>query len=262
MHVRKHKLGLTMTDGQGTTIMLAALATVLVLYVVQQERSSSKMALLVGKNKKPKASLGKNLGSATKNSMADCENVDIDSPDFARCSTALGSGRSVVRSEPRGDNMISAFTKDNYSLGNPFAVKLNDGLKPDTNKKLGAQAYPFSQSGAIPKSENSTNTTSSSTKLVANNLGARGQKFEGGKKRARARTSSVEAPARGSSRSSVTLGSTQERGVKFQSLGAAVSPSSLGASSQEMSQFSQKLDDVNKVASNTGGNLNLLHPLN
>lgn len=261
MHVRKHKCRLTMNDGNGTTIMLAALATVLVLYVVQQERSPSKTAIILGKNKKPKASLGKNLGSATKNSMADCNNVGIDSPDFARCSTTLGSGRSVVRSQPRGDNINDTFKKDNYSLGNPFAVKLDDSLKPDTNKKLGAQAFPFSQSGAMPNSltTNTAARTSSSTKLVANNLGARGKKFEGGKG-ARAKTS-VEAPARGSSRSSVTLGSTQERGVKFLSLGAAVSPSSLGASSEEMSQLAQKLDNVDSVASNTGGNLNLLHPL-
>lgn len=247
-----------MADGNGTTIMLAALATVLVLYVVQQERSPSKTAIILGKNKKPKASLGKNLGSATKNSMADCANVAIDSPDFARCSTTLGSGRSVVRSQPRGDNINDAFKKDNYSLGNPFAVKLDDSLKPDTNRKLGAQAYPFSQSGAMPNNNNKAARNSSSTKPVAKSLGARGHEFKGGKARA---TSSVEAPARGSSRSSVTVGSTQERGVKFRSLGAAVSPSSLGASSQEMSQLSQKLDNVDSVASNTGGNLNLLHPL-
>ena len=246
-----------MADGHGTTIMLAALATVLVLYVVQQERSPSKTAIFLGKNKKPKASLGKNLGSATKNSMADCANVGIDSPDFARCSTTLGSGRSVVRSQPRGDNLNDSFKKDNYSLGNPFAVKLDDSLKPDTNRKLGAQAYPFSQSGAMPNNKEST----AASLPVAKSLGARGQKFEGGKARGANTTSSVEAPARGSSRSAVTVGSTQERGVKFRSLGAAVSPSSLGASSQEMSQLSQKLDNVDSVASNTGGNLNLLHPL-
>lgn len=244
-----------MADSNGTTLLLAALATVLVLYVVQQERSPS-TATAVGKNKKPRASLGKNLGSATKNSMAGCENVSIDSPDFARCSTTLGSGRSVVPAQPRSDNITDAFTKDNYSLGNPFAVKIDDSLKPDTNKKLGAQAYPFSQSGATSP----TGPRTSTKQLVAPKENVRGQKFE----RANARTDtkiSVEPPARGSSRSSVTLGYTQERGVKFQSLGAAVSPSSLGASPQEMTQLSQKLDNVNKVASNTGGNLNLLHPL-
>lgn len=246
-----------MADSNGTTILLAALATVLVLYVVQQERRPSTSIVRLGnKKKKPRASLGKNLGSATKNSMAGCENVKIDSPDFARCSTTLGSGRSVVPAKPRSDNITDAFTKDNYNLGNPFAVKIDDGLKPDTNRKLGAQAYPFSQSGATSP----TGPRTSTKQLVAPKEDVRGQKFE----RVNARTttkSSVEPPARGSSRSSVTLGSTQERGVKFQSLGAAVSPSSLGASPKEMTKLSQKLDNVNTVASNTGGNLNLLHPL-
>lgn len=46
-------------------------------------------------------------------------------------------------------------------------------------------------------------------------------------------------------------------------LGTAVSPSSasLGATPEEIAQSTNKLDNVNKVASNTGGNLNLLHPL-
>lgn len=253
----------------GTTIMLAVLATVLVLYVVQQDRSMSKTSL--GKKKKPSASLGsasapKNLGNAQQNAMA-CDNVSIDSPDFERCATTLGAGRSVIRSQPTANRINSSFVKDSFNaLGNPFAVKLDDSFTKDTNKKLGAQAFPFSQSGALPKNGADgaesyvSPKTGSSTKLVAPKEGVRGQKFERGHGM-RAKTGKVEAPARGSSRSSVTVGSTMDRGVKFQSLGAAVSPSSLGASPAEMTNFSHKLDNVDSVASNTGGNLNLLHPL-
>lgn len=245
----------------GTTIMLAALATVLVLYVVQQERSSSmKSLVVVGKNKKPKASLGsppKNLGNAEPN----CENVSIDSPDFERCATTLGSGRSVIRSKPNANRMNSSFMKDSYgtSLGNPFAVKLDDSFTKDTNKKLGAQAFPFSQSGALAKNE--TNGVRTSSSAVAPKEGVRGQKFQrvhGLRAENSTRTDgqTVAAPSRASSKSS-----SSNRGVKFASVGAAVSPSSLGASSNEMAKFSQKLQNVDSVASNTGGNLNLLHPL-
>ena len=44
------------------------------------------------------------------------------------------------------------------------------------------------------------------------------------------------------------------------SLGAAVSPSAMGASREEMLQSTKRVVPV-KVFSNTGGNLNLLHPL-
>lgn len=226
----------------GTTIMLGALASVLVLYVVQQERKSGPATL--GGKKKPTATVGKAL---------DCRDVALDSPDFGRCSTTLGSGRSVVRSKPRADNMKSSFLKSQYKLGNPFSMKVDDGFKKDTDRKLGSsggEAFPFSQSG------------SGSSSLKPHEGEGSGHKFQDvyGK----THITSIEAPPRGSSRSSVTLGSTVENGMKFKAafLGAAVSPSaSLGASPEEMTQSTRKLDGIDKVSSNTGGNLNLLHPL-
>lgn len=244
-------------SADGSTMMLAALATVLVLYVVKQE-SRPRSYGFVGA-KKPRASLGKSV---------DCANVAIDSPDFERCAGALGTGRSVIRSKPRADRLNNQFKKDNYkvnkSLGNPFAVKVNDGFKKDTNKKLGmahrGEAFPFSESGELPKNQSSRKGSKMiPEKLGANQMGGvRGQKFRKTATRSSTRT---EAPSRGSSRSSVALGSTVEKTMGSSFLGAAVSPSSLVATAREMSQLTNKLHDVNEVVSNTGGNLNLLHPL-
>lgn len=215
---------------EGTTIMLAALSTVLILYVIQHERKSSRPFLsIVGlKKKKPVATLG----------ASGCNNVSIDSPDFARCSTTLGSGRSVLRSRPRGDNIVSTFTKDNYAgekLGNPFSVRSGPNLGS-------GEAFPFSSksgdnvsSFSEIKREASGAKGSAKTKLLGdkkNNV--RGQNF----------VSNI-------------------RQKTLNSLGAAVSPSStkLGASAKDIAQATNKLKDTNTVSSNSGGNLNLLHPL-
>ena len=246
MFVRKHKFYRKQTMADATTIMLATIATVIVLYIIQQEGPRKKRAVdkatPVGMLKKPRAALGRS---------ADCTDVAIDSPDFARCAQTLGTGRSVVRSKPRADRIENSFMKENYKtpgpLGNPFAVKIDDKFTKDTDRRLGAgKAFPFSKSGALPKHTKNRRPLKTD-KLFANNH-------------------VVEAPARGSSRPSVALGSTVENGMGYNKafLGAAVSPSassSLGATPEEIAQATSKLDDINKVASNTGGNLNLLHPL-
>lgn len=250
----------------GTMIMLAVLATVLVLYMVQQEKKPGKMKATAGKQETASAgTLGSEM-SRRRRSRGDCTNVDIGSPDFTRCS--LGSGRSVVRSQPRADSINATFKKDNYNvrgggaLGNPFAVKLDDNFTKDTNRRLGAKAYPFSKSGEIPKGElGEAMAKPLNGKLYAYKKDTLGYKYKG--EQSSYAKSIVEAPSRGSSRSSVTLGSTVENGMGFNQafLGAAVSPSSLGASPKELADSTNKLDNVNEVASNTGGNLNLLHPL-
>ena len=250
-------------SADGTTIMLAALASVLVLYVVQQERKMRHVPL--GSKSKPRASLGSSVAKAV-----DCSAVSIDSPDFARCSTTLGAGRTVVRAKPRADAVNRGFLKDEYNLGNPFAVKLDDKFTKDTNKKLGVsggEAFPFSQTGS------DGNASSFSTgSLGKGRFGpgppvkeGRGQLFKSVFNNPPPRNPSrvVEAPSRGSSRSSVTLGSSEFRpnAASLGSLGAAVSPSSLGASPEDIFKSTNKLNDIDTVTSNTGGNLNLLHPL-
>ena len=253
-------------------IMLAVIATVLVLYVIKQERMSGKKKMHMkakaaagpvgSRSRKPTASLGSSLGSS------DCTNVDIDSPNFTRCS--LGSGRSVIRSKPRGDSLNHAFKEDNYevrggALGNPFAVKLDDNFNKDTDRKLGAKAFPFSKSGALPKYEEAMRNKSmkyAQKPLNPQQKEHRGHKFD---KIHKAQRMVVEAPSRGSSRASVSLGASVSTvdgmGYNEAFLGAAVSPSTLGATPEEIAQSTNKLDDINEVASNTGGNLNLLHPL-
>lgn len=233
----------------GTTIMLAALASVLVLYVVQQERKT--FPALLGKKAKPTATLGTSAD-------VDCSKVSIDSPDFARCSTTLGSGRTVIRGKPRADDVNTSFLKEEFNLGNPFAVKLDDKFVKDTDKKLGksgGEAFPFSQSGGGEVSH------AGGGKLTPREKESKGQLFKNVYGKPPPKTKTVEAPARGSSRSTVSLGSTE--GVSFNTafLGAAVSPSSLGASPEEITSSTKKLDNIDRVANNTGGNLNLLHPL-
>lgn len=245
----------------GTTIMLAALASVLVLYVVQQERKSGPGTL--GSKNKPRASLGTAAGK-----VLDCSAVSIDSPDFARCSTTLGAGRTVVRGKPRADAVNRGFLKDEFNLGNPFAVKIDDKFVKDTNNKLGksaggGEAFPFSKTGS-----DGNGTDFSTGSLGKGRFGpgppvreGRGQSFKNAFRNSPPTEPRkiVEAPSRGSARSSVTLGSSEFRGGA--SLGAAVSPSSLGASPEDISRATNKLDEIDNITSNTGGNLNLLHPL-
>lgn len=204
-------------------IVLSVVVALLVFYVIKEESRPKKRRPAPGESESP-------VGSSRKRPSAslgapDCTDIDVDSPDFARCS--LGGGRSILRSNG-GDRLNRAFKKDSYS-GNRFS------------RKSGGGAFPFSTGGGELAKEK-----------VKKHFGAkekehRGHKFD--KPRIHSRVGPVEAPARGSSRASV------------ESLGAAVSPSSLGATPAEIAQSTNKLDGINKVVSNTGGNLNLLHPL-
>lgn len=204
----------TMADR--SLIVLTVIVALLVFYVIKEERRSKKKPKKtpLGSKKRPSASLG----------APGCTDVDVDSPDFARCS--LGGGRSILRTTG-GDRLNRAFKKDNYS-NNRFSRKHGD-------------AFPFSSGGEAAA------TTRKHHRFGAKEKESRGHKFD--KPRINSRVGPVEAPPRGSSRASVD------------SLGAAVSPSSLGATPAEIAQSTNKLDGINKVVSNTGGNLNLLHPL-
>jgi hypothetical protein len=145
---------------------------------------------------------------------------------------SLGSGRTILPgNQPKAHSkMKSKFMKEDYKvLGNPFAVKMSDGFDKDTERKLGS-AFPFSSDSRGGKfTPRKSSSFKSSVQKVSDPPGkTRGDKFNAPKSR---------------------------------SLGAAVSPSSLVSKKDKVSNFSKKLSDVNKVASNTGGNLNLLHPL-
>lgn len=212
----------------GNVIMLAVIATVIVLYIVKQEK---KVAGPVG-SRKPRAS--------------------------------LGSGRSVIRSKPRADNLNRKFKKNNYklpvsgALGNPFAVKLSDSITQDTDRKLGAgKAFPFSKSGELPKGTQPKKKLGNS---VEGNSETRGHKFN-----PKRHVTHVSRKSTATTRTPGRAVENVRNGMDFNNafLGAAVSPSSasLGATPEEIAQSTNKLDNINKVVSNTGGNLNLLHPL-
>lgn len=203
-------------------MIVAIIATIIVLILINRDGKKD------GKKPLGQARTRSDAIRRSRKKNIDCSKVPIDSPDFERCGQTLGVGKSNISSKPRSDRMKNEFMKDDYKVGktNPFSNKLTDKFKKDTDKKLGAHAFPFTQkSGPSGPSQSQ-----------------------------RARKSP---PPRGSSRSF-------DSGMNFQQafLGtAAVSPSSLGASPNEMAQAANKLHNVNEVVSNTGGNLNLLHPL-
>ena len=254
-------------------IMLALLAAVLVAYMVRKQSASGK--------KQPTAEIGPVGNSKRKPPGVNttfCKNVPIDSPDFARCAQSLGTGRSVLPGNPKktANNINTNFVSSEYApVGNPFSsrpeasyVNKDYGKLGETSianstrpiSKAGSQAFPFSQKGS-DKTVDFVNTTSvpSTGFRPTPPPDGPGVKFLGSSSK---KPTFVEAPARGTSRPSVTVGSTHE-GVKFNKafLGAAVSPSShdaLGASPEEIAQSAQKLDNVDKVSKNSGGQLNLL----
>lgn len=250
------------------TIMLALLAAVLVAYMVRQHSMSTNST-------EPVAVLGNSKRKPPGVNTKFCKNVPIDSPDFARCAQSLGTGRSVLPGNPKktANNINTSFVSDQYALGNPFSsspsdtyVKKDYGTLGDAPVKAvkkpisraGSQAFPFSQkgSGKTVDFENKTIVPSTGFRPTPQ-ADAPGVKFTGP---AEKKTTFVEAPAVGKSRPSV--GATYD-GMKFSKafLGAAVSPSShdaLGASPEEIAQSAQKLDNVDKVSKNSGGQLNLL----
>ena len=252
-----------------TTIMLSAMAVVLILYVVNQERKSGGVLMALGK-KKPRAVLGSKNKNSRRAEFKGCENVSIDHPDFARCAT-LGAGRAVIPVDPktRTANINTSFVKDNFApVGNPFAKSLDDDFVKDgflgTSKvedsvlpisKAGSEAFPFAGKGSERdlgmKAEKDYQTKTlgmkSEFKVVKQSeTPAGGMKFSAPKTRTARDLVDNEAPPQAVVRSTLTLG-------------AAVAPSaSLGMGQEEIEQAANRLENVDIVQRTNGGQLNLL----
>lgn len=260
-----------------STMMLAALATVLVIMIVIKESRKAKSSPSAVGQKKPRVTLGSKNKNSLRKEPRGCDRVSIDSPDFERCAT-LGAGRTVLPGNPArtSHNLNTEFVQDNFEpVGNPFAMKLDDsfvkedflgGAKIDTDAKIsraGGQAFPFSQKGTITdgvQPEGSPASTIGGLILGKPIDPKEGSKF------VPLPSKKVPAPPRSTARSSLALGagsSSAEEGVKFDTafLGTAVSPSAgdaLGVSQEEIIQSAQQIDDVNVVQRTHGGQLNLL----
>jgi len=262
-------------DQKTTKMILVGIAVVLVILTVLKE-SKAKAAL---GSKKPRATLGAKSKNSRRDEPEGCDNVAIDSPDFARCAT-LGAGRTVLPGNPvkQAHNLNSEFVQDNFdtnagNLGNPFAMKVDDSFvkddflggakvaSKDTISRSGGQAFPFAQKGTITSGVKPTKTEITGGLVLGKMMDhTKGVKFQA--LADKPSTGKVPAPARSTARSSVALGTVAE-GVKFDTafLGSAVSPvggDALGASKEEISQSAQQLSDVNVVQRTNGGQLNLL----
>lgn len=158
-----------------------------------------------------------------------CRDVKIGSPDFARCANDLGAARNIIAGNPENvaHNINTSFVNDEYapkdgsSLGNAF-------MSADASNF--GNAFPFTDAG---------NTWDDSNDSTYADLPAPNAFMFMDK-------SSASNPF-----VAVDGGSA---------LGAAVSPSAMGASKEEIMQSTKRAVDTT-VSSNTGGNLNLLHPL-
>lgn len=186
------------------------------------------------------------IGSKNKNVPRDentqCdESAPLDSPEYKKCSTLVGSARNVIPGDPKktANNINTEFVKENFQgeeekVGNPFAKSLKQNysdesflgsslLKPKTDKtedsKLGETLISKS---TLPISEDAKKALPFAKK---------GSERDGGLKKA-------------PFRSTLTLGDS------------AVSP--VGMSQEEVEQSARRLDDVNIVQQTTGGQLNLL----
>ena len=242
-----------------TTIVLSAMAVVLIMYVVQQERKSG-MLMTLGK-KKPRAI----LGSKNKNSLRThefdkkgCEHVSIDSPDFERCAT-LGVGRTVLKPKDAkkvAHNINTEFTKGNF-LGNPFANSTQDEFTKDSHlgsaslsevtrpiSKAGSEAFPFAEKGSgIDLGVEKTKDKSMMFKIASRKT-LPGSKFPSTMKQITRNFGENEAPP--------------QSVVRSVHLGAAVSPSNLGMSKEELEMAANRLEDVDIVQRTNGGQLNLI----
>jgi len=263
-----------MLDQNTTKMVLIGVAVVLVILTVLKQAKSNPAPL----GKKPRAVLGAKSKNSRRSEPDGCDNVAIDSPDFARCAT-LGAGRTVLPGKPtrQAHNINTSFVKDNFdnnvgNLGNPFSMKVDDSfVKEDflggakissENSQIsrsGGQAFPFSQNGTITSG---VQPSKGSGGLVLGKMNdhSSGVKFEPLQRKPVDKK--IPAPARSTARSSVSLGAVSE-GVKFDTafLGSAVSPvgsDSLGASKEEIIQSARQLREVNVVQRTNGGQLNLL----
>lgn len=170
------------------TIVMAVLTITLVGYVIFERLQSA--------DEKPPSTagaLGRYRGRRSRSRRPDCSKVSIDSPDFARCSTELGAGRTVLPGDPVN-----------------VAHNINTEYISDSYDPQGSSIFP-------PKPRKTPRNTGNKSNPFAFN-------------------------------------------VKSGQLGAAVSPSAMGASMEEILQSTRKPVETT-VESNTGGQLNLLHPL-
>ena len=265
------------------TLILLALATALVIYIVQRERNSGTRSLMRANQRNPariaepptkrevaptpdpaqEPALGSRRKSRGRRGLLNCDNVSLDSPDFARCSTTLGSGRTVIGRKPTGDNNASSYRQAEYSLGNPFAMKTSDNDRSDKGVKYG-DAFPFTEqlSREMRNQASPRKTKPPGAKSIWSKFYKASDKTNKSKpsayspKKHRKQTTTEALNPRDNDLEGVP--------VKKAFLGAAISPSaavSIGPSKDEIKMATNKLDTVNKVSSNTGGNLNLLHPL-
>lgn len=156
----------------------------------------------------------------------ECRNAKIGTPAFARCATQLGAGRNVIPGDPlnAAHNINTAFVNDEFtSLGSTrIPGNINTGFVNDEFTSLGGAAFPFTDTAT------SRETKSDSRHLDFPTPNALQFKLKGGG------------------------GGTP--------LGAAVSPSAMGASREEILKSSRRAIKTT-VSSNIGGQLNLLHPL-
>lgn len=208
-------------------VSLAVLTVVVLGFVLYQKSLMTPSVTAEVAGTETSEVLGSRRGRAK---TSGCENVSIDSPDFARCATELGSGRTVLRGDPVNvaHNINTAFVNDNFSaVGAAKFRRQSRKTLQKVKQQNTANAFPFSESMSGP------------IKSTQGQLGSNALLFQ---------TNGDELGA--------VAGHTE--GTKF--LGAAVSPSSLGASREEILQSTRVVVEPT-VSSNTGGQLNLLHPL-
>ena len=242
-----------------SAITLVVLTIALLAFVVFQQ---SKMGPKAPRPSEPKAEpkpeptepvqpevLGRRSGRAK---TSGCENVKIGSPDFARCSTDLGSGRTVLAGDPKklANPLRSEFVSNEFTPAG--AAKFRSAKK---GKKT-AKAFPFSES----RPSRADKKVDADKVFDKNGELKKAKKFDLSKRSTQGSSLGANAlffqspPAEGE-----TVGTaSHSEGTKF--LGAAVSPSAMGASKEEIIQASQIAVET-RVSSNTDGNLNLLHPL-
>ena len=219
----------TMSNMDTSMLTLSVVTAALVGYVVYEQVTSSTEESTttpsetpVGRSRLGRARLGRSRAKRSRDSPSSCANAKIGTPDFARCATELGAGRNVLPGDPVNvaHNINTAFVNDEFT-------------------PQGAAAFPFSDSR--------------STRDGSREDGRRvGPELTGRS------TQGDDDPLKFNKKSGSLDASSGEGGTQY--LGAAVSPSAMGASREEILQSTKKAVKTT-VSSNTGGNLNLLHPL-
>ena len=228
------------------------LITLALVGIVAREGMQTKMKKNT-KNDADLAPVGRN-----RKAKRSCDNVDISSPDFARCANELGSGRNVLPANPED-----------------VARKFNRGFVKDAFAPQGAKLVkaPLGRNRKAKRS-NTDDARCNNVKISSPDF-ARCATQVGASKLGNAFPFTDAANTRADRNESRHLSLPTPNGLMFKgkggeinpfvgkngsSLGAAVSPSAMGASMEEILKSTRKAVNTT-VSSNTGGNLNLLHPL-